>query len=311
MTPTTAMCLTASAPGAIAIIEVRGDVTATMQQARCPLPDIGRLHLHTIPDLDDVLLARIDAHTLHIMPHGGRHVVRRILDWLGQYGAAINTQSNTANWPSARPHEQDMLAALPLARTALALDLLLAQPDRWETWDGIWTEADAARSARLNRLLHPPLIVLAGRPNIGKSTLLNTLAGRTRAIVDDAPGTTRDHVGATIDLGGLMVQWIDTPGLRRSEDPIEAAAIAVAHASLHDADFLIAAADASTPWPTLPRAPDMRLGMRSDLGARDDVDAQCAAASGEGLEAVVQWIRERLVPEKDRLCTRPWKVHLA
>ena len=40
-----------------------------------------------------------------------------------------------------------MLAALPLARTALALDLLLAQPDRWETWDGVWTEADAARSA--------------------------------------------------------------------------------------------------------------------------------------------------------------------
>ncbi|MCH2141861.1 MAG: 50S ribosome-binding GTPase [Phycisphaerales bacterium] len=309
MTTSTAMCLTANAPGAVAIIEVCGAVHTAMQQAQCPLPDVGGLQLHTIPDLDDVLLARIDEHTLHIMPHGGRHVVRRVLHWLADHGVSLDSASSHATWPSAQEHEHNMLAALPLARTSLALELLLAQPSRWQDWDGTWTPADDARCARLDRLLHPPLVVLAGPPNIGKSTLLNALAGRTRALVDDAPGTTRDHVGAAIDLEGLIVHWVDTPGLRESDDLIEEAAIQVAQDPLARADFLIAAADATTQWPELPRTADLRLAMRSDLGQRSDADGQCAAAIGDGLEEVVQLIRDALVPEADRTSTRPWKVN--
>ena len=62
---------------------------------------------------------------------------------------------------------------------------------------------------------------ILGRPNAGKSSLLNALAGYDRAIVTDIPGTTRDTLEVNMELGGLPVRLIDTAGLRQSDDPIE------------------------------------------------------------------------------------------
>src|SRR5690606_25880258 len=77
------------------------------------------------------------------------------------------------------------------------------------------------RTVRQGRLLREGIhVVLAGRPNVGKSSLLNALAGHNAAIVTEIPGTTRDLVREHLEIGGLPVHIVDTAGLRESPDPV-------------------------------------------------------------------------------------------
>lgn len=83
------------------------------------------------------------------------------------------------------------------------------------------------------------LVVLAGRPNAGKSSLFNALLGDERVIVSPMPGTTRDYVEARLDLNGLLVRLVDTAGLRESNDEVESAGIARSHAQIREADVVV------------------------------------------------------------------------
>lgn len=89
-------------------------------------------------------------------------------------------------------------------------------------------------------------IVLIGRPNVGKSSLMNRLAGDDLAIVTDIPGTTRDVIRQAIDLDGLPAFIIDTAGLRASDDPVEQAGMARTWAAAGDADLVLLLVDART-----------------------------------------------------------------
>ncbi len=82
-------------------------------------------------------------------------------------------------------------------------------------------------------------VVIAGRPNAGKSTLLNALVGDDRAIVSPIPGTTRDAIEAETEIDGLAFRFVDTAGLRDSEDVIEAEGVRRAEHALARADVLI------------------------------------------------------------------------
>jgi tRNA modification GTPase len=101
-------------------------------------------------------------------------------------------------------------------------------------------------SASQGRLLRDGLhVVLAGRPNVGKSSLLNRLAGEDRAIVTDIPGTTRDTIREMIDIQGVPLHVIDTAGLRDVGDPLERAGIERTWAALEQADAVVQVLDAS------------------------------------------------------------------
>jgi len=88
-------------------------------------------------------------------------------------------------------------------------------------------------------------LVIAGKPNAGKSSLLNALSGYEAAIVTQVPGTTRDIVSETIDIDGLPVHIIDTAGLRESQDTVEKIGIERARKAIQEADHVLYVVDAT------------------------------------------------------------------
>ncbi len=91
------------------------------------------------------------------------------------------------------------------------------------------------------------VLVIAGKPNVGKSSLLNCLSGKDSAIVTDIPGTTRDVLRELITLDGMPLHIIDTAGLRDSIDPVEQEGIRRARAEIAKADLLLVVTDATHP----------------------------------------------------------------
>jgi len=107
--------------------------------------------------------------------------------------------------------------------------------------------ASVLARAKQGALLREGLtVVLVGRPNVGKSSLLNQLAGDAVAIVTPIPGTTRDALHAQIEVSGIPLTIVDTAGLRPTEDPIETLGIERTRAAIGRADVAVVLVDAST-----------------------------------------------------------------
>ncbi len=103
-----------------------------------------------------------------------------------------------------------------------------------------------ASSFRLGNAIRKGIpVVIAGRPNVGKSSLLNVLLQEERAIVSDIPGTTRDTVEEVLHVGGLLFRFIDTAGLRQGSDKIEEMGIERTHGRLREAEVVLALAEAT------------------------------------------------------------------
>ena len=166
-------------------------------------------------------------------------------------------------------------------------------------------------AARHGQRLHDGArIVLAGAPNVGKSSLLNALAGEELAIVTPIAGTTRDTVSARLDLEGLPVEVIDTAGLRATADPVESIGIQRARAAIAEADLAILLVEATCADPErfwdalaeeLPRGqPRLRLLTKIDL-APEAVTAAAATAAlaisartGQGIDVLRRELAARL-----------------
>ncbi|WP_448950112.1 tRNA uridine-5-carboxymethylaminomethyl(34) synthesis GTPase MnmE [Labrys neptuniae] len=146
------------------------------------------------------------------------------------------------------------------------------------------------------RLREGAVMVIAGPPNAGKSTLLNALAQRDVAIVSPIAGTTRDTLEVHLDLGGYPVTLIDTAGLRDTVDLVEAIGVERARASLERADLVIwlEAEDARTAPPSLP-APLLRVHAkqdRADSPLPEGFDLALSARSGVGMPELLQRLEQ-------------------
>jgi tRNA modification GTPase len=157
-----------------------------------------------------------------------------------------------------------------------------------ERAQAVLSTADAGRLYREGASL-----VLAGRPNVGKSSLLNALLGEERAIVTDVPGTTRDVIEESVNLRGIPVRAIDTAGLRETSDAVEALGVERTRAQLAAADVVVWVLDASEELTEEDRriAQELR-GQRVVAAAnktdRGDVlgDAELSALLGEPVPVV-------------------------
>lgn len=167
------------------------------------------------------------------------------------------------------------------------------------------------RSAQQGNLLREGMtVVIAGRPNAGKSTLLNALAGRETAIVTDIPGTTRDILREHIQLDGMPLHIIDTAGLRESEDAVEQEGVRRAWAEIKQSDRILFLHDATRDFDAEEDALRLQLSQagppitlvynKMDLVKNtppsiDDnnvIEIHLSAQTGEGIEALKMHLKE-------------------
>ena len=144
------------------------------------------------------------------------------------------------------------------------------------------------------RLREGALLVIAGRPNAGKSSLFNALLGRERAIVTEVPGTTRDAIEAYAVIAGFPFRLVDTAGLRASDDRVEQIGIEVARQYLGAADLVLFCRDAgceiadveSERFVAACQAPVVEVVTKVDLAARSPDGLGVSVVTGAGLEAL-------------------------
>lgn len=117
-------------------------------------------------------------------------------------------------------------------------------------------------------------VAIVGRPNAGKSSLLNALLDDDRALVSDIPGTTRDTIEETLTLDGITFRFIDTAGLRSSSDAIETMGVERSRRAVADADVVLYVHDATTSW----QVPDVDLEGKQVIYVNNKSDLPVAAS---------------------------------
>ena len=328
--------LTATGRGAIAVVRVWGvDADAVVDAVFRPLR--GRSLSDTLPGRlrlgragigvgDEVVAVRIPSAvpTLEIHCHGGTAALETVIRALEAAGAApadpvafARTQAEDA----LRARALEDLAAAPTLRAAgilldqsrgalnRVLEALLdsSHPDPRAELDALIQRADVG-----TRLLSGWKVVIAGRPNVGKSRLFNAVAGYERSIVHSRPGVTRDVVSVRTAIGGWPVELSDTAGDREAEDDVERLGIGRARRERREADLVLLVLDRSEPLQAVDRellestSLPLVAANKSDLPPAWDLSAianedrriyPVSAETGAGLEDLLRVWEARLVPD--------------
>jgi tRNA modification GTPase len=260
---------------------------------------------------DDVLVAIKESAptpSIEIHCHGGIEVVRLIEELFTQRGAVRVPWQQFLGPNTAL---QDLLTQAPTTRTAA---ILLDQcQGAWDVCmqaiEHVDADTRAHRLARLHELIplghhlvHPWKIVIAGAPNVGKSSLMNALAGYTRSIVSPTPGTTRDIVTLHAAIDGWPVELTDTAGIREAEGDLEEQGIARARLAVKTADLCLWLLDGSNEpiWPEVGHRWIYVINKIDQEAGWDWARAKDAlrisAQSGAGLAELCDAISKELAP---------------
>jgi tRNA modification GTPase len=315
---TTIACLTAPGKAAIATLAVRGPQAWPITLAHF------RLRKGTLPDIpdpgqfwfgklgkelaDDVVLAvkqGMPTVALEVHCHGGVEVVRMIQELYLEQRAILSP------WQDESNGLLEMLAHAPTVRTA---NILLDQiSGAWQACMSELADADPDRGAHIRRrlteliplgqhLVEPWQVVIAGAPNVGKSSLMNALAGYTRSIVSPIAGTTRDAVTLRLAIDGWPVEITDTAGIHAATNDLEVQGIERAQGAARDADLRLWLLDGST----APIFPDDPAGWhflinKIDLPVAWDWNGlseaqRISAHTQAGLTELCEMISRQLVP---------------
>ncbi|MEM1329807.1 MAG: GTPase [Planctomycetota bacterium] len=274
-------------PAALAVITLHGDecaVDRTLSTLCGIVPAIGTVAYTDLGGIDRGVVVRWSAGSADLTPHGGPGVVRALLDRLCAIGVVRVESSEPGQG------RETVLAALGRCRSPIGLDRLLRELE---------ADAPAVDDPIIRRLWDPPFVAAVGPANVGKSSLLNAMAGRSLALAYDHPGVTRDAVGADVLLEGLAVRWLDTPGLGVAGDDADEAAAEVASRLVRDADLLLVCGDRVSGWPEIRHGGVLlRVATRADLGVLDGADAAVSADDRASLDRLARLIRSRLVPDE-------------
>ena len=275
-------------------------------------PTVQALLLQALLDHDGVRLAEAGEFTERAFFHGRIDLARAeaVADLIAAEGEA-----------AARAAAAQLEGALgtavrairePLVELQADLEALLDFPDESaEVEGGIAARLSAAReavstlraTAKRGRLLRRGArIVLAGPVNAGKSTLFNCLVGEERALVDAAPGTTRDVLEAPGELGGLAITWVDTAGLGTPGGRVEAMGMERTRREVQGADAVLLVVPAGAPAAVRERCRNelaevvvLEVASKADLVAPAPEEGLAVSAqTGAGLEALRARVLELL-----------------
>ena len=328
----TASVLTPPGRGAIATVLLSGaTATATVAKLFSPAAGhdfaevpIGRILFGRWGAGEELVVCRRGDDEIEVHCHGGQAAVEAVLASLADFGC------RTVGWPTALGRQLDPIAAeavqwLARATTLRAATILLDQYhgalrqelDQCATLldssdEDSWRAAEQRlhmlrQRSRIGRhLVEPFQVVIAGKPNVGKSSMINSLIGYQRSIVSPQPGTTRDVVSARTAFAGWPVELSDTAGLHGGAEPLEAAGMDLAVKRFTVADLRVAVFDASQLWDDddetfVARWPDAILVYNKiDVGRPAEArprGIETSALTGLGIKELIEAIGDRLVPD--------------
>lgn len=299
---------------------------------------------------EELVVCRVEEHVIEVHCHGGpvgvtmlvesleaagcvqrstlpADVIARADDVASESSRALPTWAALSTTHAAPAWQCEAQLALTHALTERAAMILLDQyHGAWHrAWSAIESAMAAGDSATAKghargllkfaplglHLTRPWKVVLAGPPNVGKSSLINRLVGFERAVVFDQPGTTRDVVTAATAIDGWPIELSDTAGIHAAQDPLEQQGVKLARNQLADCDLVVwvTSVDQSD-WkvPELEQVESVRVINKTDLiserhdknlaeaGSKSGPCLRTSATEGHGIGALMKVITERLVP---------------
>jgi tRNA modification GTPase len=337
--PTYAACLTPPGAAAIATLALHGPQAWPLAcELFRPLADTvwppsppvaGRFWLGRLceqsngPTVDEVVLTLrqlTPVPCVEIHCHGGREVVRWLLELLAARSVQICSWQDFTRLTTPDPLQSAAAIALadaPTIRTAgilldqlngalgRALAAVRAALERNDLAEADRLLGEILRFADVGRHLTIPWrVAVLGAPNVGKSSLINALAGYQRSVVAPTPGTTRDVVTTRIAVDGWPIELADTAGLRDSAEELEGQGIDRARRAARESDLCLWLLDITAPpmWPDTDILQARLVLNKIDVPAAWDLNqapeaVRVSARTGEGMADLCRALADWLVPE--------------